>query len=238
MRRRGSFIGASVAYRGGHGIFAMQDVFDAGPRPDATITFTDSASDTTDLSTYTFSSRAIGTASGSRLVIVALAYVYTAAADPTSVTIGGVAATKLTSQVSSNGAYYTGIYAARVSTGATADVVVSLAASAARCGIGIAAAYNVDSLIPEDTGLSTANPADLSFDATKGAVGIGIASVFAGTTWSWSGLTEGNDTNVESGAMTFSCATAEFATAGIKSITATSAATDSVRRAGCSVSLR
>src|SRR5690606_20575856 len=151
-------------YRGGSGIFSMQDVFDAGPRPDATIDFTDSASSTSDLSEYTFSTRDIGTAAANRIVLVGIAFTVTGAADPSAVTIGGVTATKLVSQISSNGAYYTGIYAAPVPTGTTASVVVTIGTAAARCGIGIAAAYDVGSIIPEDTGVSTDNPADLSLD--------------------------------------------------------------------------
>lgn len=68
--------------------------------------------------TYTYSAADIGTASPSRVVVVALAY---ATGDiPSAITIGGVSATGVTYVSSSIG---TGIWYANVPSGTTADIV-------------------------------------------------------------------------------------------------------------------
>lgn len=74
---------------------------------------------------WTASSMSIGTASSDRWVIVAVWVQLNAGTGISSVTIGGNSASSL-GTVQSNGAFRYGLYAANVTTGTTADVVVTV----------------------------------------------------------------------------------------------------------------
>lgn len=96
---------------------------------EGTITFTDSSSNASDINatSYTSSGLAIGDADDNRQVYVSLAVASTLGDDInlSSVTIGGVTATEIvgiTTFIDNRGAF---IYRANVTTGTTADVVVT-----------------------------------------------------------------------------------------------------------------
>jgi hypothetical protein len=93
------------------------------------LTFRGSQADTVDRTTYTFATKDIGTASADR--IVAAAVMVQDHAAPTSVTLGGITATKLT-DAATNGT----IWWAIVPTGTTADLVFTMPGTAACCIIG------------------------------------------------------------------------------------------------------
>lgn len=101
------------------------------------VTFRQSAVDTTDAATYTFAATPIGTASGSRRVIVAADWSGTTSLALSSMTIGGVAATVDVDSGAITGNRRVVLASAVVPTGATADVVLNLSGSGTRAGIAV-----------------------------------------------------------------------------------------------------
>lgn len=100
--------------------------------PAATIEFTASTFNANNRPDYTFNNVAIGSANSSRIVAVV---VYTTqAGNSTSVTIGGISATRIT-RYNSSGTQELSIYAAAVPTGTTATIFIQLPDDAGRCGI-------------------------------------------------------------------------------------------------------
>ena len=154
------------------------------------ISFTDSSVITTDLSTYTFSTQALGAEAADRKIIVGMGHRGTNT-NITSITVAGVAATSVVeapaSGLQSDRAC---IYIADVPTGTTGDVVVTFSAGQTRCGIGVWRMTGAASSTPTDTGVSAADPATntLTISANGGGVGYGF-SVGATATATWGGLT-------------------------------------------------
>lgn len=177
----------------------------AGGVVPATVSFTASAVDTTNLTVYTFSSQAIGTANSTRQVVVGVSSNETVS----TVTIGGISATKI---LEIGGSQRAGLWVADVPTGTTADVVVTFASGGARCAIGVWALYNAASST-DDTGSSTANPLTDTLNIPASGVAIGYAYTFnsPSRTFVWSGITEAFDEDVESTARS-SGASDEFTT--------------------------
>lgn len=104
-------------------------------RPAAVITYTDQTQNSSAQVTYTFSTRAIGSAAVNRYVICSVETSGTGAAI-SSVTIGGVGATQIVNALNSSGRV--SIWIAAVPTGTTATVVVVFAGGGEnRCGIGL-----------------------------------------------------------------------------------------------------
>lgn len=163
----------------------------------ASIINTDSPVDATPgLSTYTFTSASIGTASTGRVIIVGVggSNVTVAAITITSVTIGGVSATEISDNRS--GQSYCGLYSLQVDTGTTADIVVTWSGVMSACGIGVWAAYNLLSSTPTDTGTDSASdPLNTTIDVSAGGVVVAYTENYAGSTPSnvWTGVTEDFD---------------------------------------------
>lgn len=173
---------------------AMQQMLAAVGVTPATISFTDWVADTTDNSTYTFSSRSIGTAAANRYIIVTVQFsdVFTTAS---SVTVGGISAT-FVKRKSGAGATPTDtveIWVASVPTGTTANVVVNTTLGVNNCSIGLWAAYGINPTAYA-TGESVASPPSTTLNIPAGGIAVGIAaSNDGGNTWTWTGLTEGYD---------------------------------------------
>ncbi len=120
--------------------------------------------------TYTFSDMDIGAASPKRMVAACITHEDT---DDTisSVTIGGVAATVYEARFSNSGWTSAAIAVAFVTSGATADVVVTLTGTQDGCGCATYAFKNVRSLTPLDSGFDdTAGAPSFTIDHTAGAV--------------------------------------------------------------------
>lgn len=96
------------------------------------ITQTDSAGDATDTDVYTFSAQDFGAEAADRIIAVAIGAGYTTDRTIDAVTIGGVAATVVTSAGTN---HRTAVAYASVPTGATGDVVVDLSGTAVRCAV-------------------------------------------------------------------------------------------------------
>lgn len=178
---------------GGSKFYEVKTIFSS-----PSITFTDSDGSASDLTTYTFTSKSIGTENPTRKVIVSVSSIADALGSTSisSLTVGGISATVAVSQVSGDGGFC-GLAIADVPTGTTASVVVTMANLQSRMGIGVWAAYDLTSSTPTDTATSTADPASLNLDLVAGD--IAVAAVFNNTngTATWTGATERFDAIID-----------------------------------------
>jgi hypothetical protein len=156
------------------------------------IEYQESSINTSNLSTYTFSSKSFGEVANRSLVIVGV----TSADSPSSVTIGGVSATQAADSL---GAEQAEIHYAVVPTGTTGTVVVNYSSAASNCGIHIWAAYNLSSTTPTDTATDTVDGSNLSTTIDVSALGIVVAvsKKENNTTCTWTGVTERHDQQAE-----------------------------------------
>lgn len=106
----------------------------------AEVIYQDFAGTISDLTTYTFNNVGIGTASASRHVIVGVHLSAAATSDISSITVGGVSATKL-AEANASTEKDTALWIAAVPTGTTATVVVNSATSGHRCIVATWASY-------------------------------------------------------------------------------------------------
>lgn len=159
----------------------------------AAITFLQDAHDAADLTTYTFASQNLGTASSDRYILVAVnsRALGATAFNASTVTVQGISATQIVNASStSTNSTMAAIWRAAVPTGTTGDVVVTLNKSALRCSVALYSATGIDAAA-NDTDTSTANPGAVSIDIP--ADGFAVACNAAGTTTTfatWTNLTE------------------------------------------------
>jgi hypothetical protein len=196
----------------------------------AAVTYQSTATDGSDLSTYTFSAQAIGAASANRYVICGFGARYTSGTPTiTSVTIGGVAATQVSAQLAGTGTgkLLAGLYIALVPTGTTADIVIAFSATALRCDHVTFSATGLQSATPTASVMSTANPGTSgSFSVSAGWIIVAFAMILgnaSGRTCTWANLTERSD-NVSSDWDVYTGAADAFANASTQTITATPSA--------------
>lgn len=181
------------------------------PPPDIVTSYQTSANDTTDLTTYTFATQAIGTASADRYVLVCTATRGTAIT-VSSMTIGGVSAALVRRQQNGNNTLEWWI--ALVPTGTTASIVVTWSAGALRCSIGVWALTGLQSTTATANAVDiTLSGNDLSLSINVSAGGACFAAAFdpGVKTFTWAGLTERFDIATE--AQQFSGASLDFAAA-------------------------
>ena len=203
---------------------ALLPFFNSSGVSPATVSKTDNALDTSDATTYTFTSKAFGAAATGRLVVVAL---------QTLSTIGGISATIIGTATANNGSVFisTALAYAVVPTGTTATVAATWSTSTFRCYLGVWSAYGVSSSTPTTSATSAANPSVMSsINVSAGGIAIGASNIFdvGGTgTFTWTNLTKDYDADGEGSNEQYSGASAAFASAqtGI-SITATPSAAD------------
>lgn len=173
----------------------------------STTTFVATTSDTSNASTYTFNSASIGAASDSRLVVVGV----TAEDDATgvtisSVTIGGSTAREIVQASADEGAgnsVTAGLFYLRVTTGTTANIVVTLSASSLRCSISVFRVLtnlSAEYASSSDNTISGAGVCTTTLDVPRDGTALGVACFDSGsaiTGITWAGLTEDDDTNPE-----------------------------------------
>lgn len=155
---------------------------------DAIITFTASAQDVANASTYTFASQALGTAYTDRKIIVGIGARGGSDYTPSSVTVGGVAATQVASVVQ-NGSY-AGIYIASVPTGTTGNVVVTFSGTMVRAAVGVWSARRLQSTTAIDTATDPDNPISQALTMSAGSIGVGVGFTQGTATHTWTGLTK------------------------------------------------
>lgn len=159
------------------------------------LTYQTSTSDSTNLTTYTFASQAIGTAASDRYVIVGVAGSNTAS-EPSSVTIGGVSATKAVGTAGGN--HSAGLWVANVPSGSTASIVVVWPGAIDRCAIGVWSATGLSSVTPTNTATSNASPGVGAVTTLSGGFAVAFSHLGYGTvTWSGTGVTQDFNTTIE-----------------------------------------
>lgn len=198
------------------------------------VSFLQQHTDTVDRTVYTFASANLGVAAPNRHVVVAIGARKSGTPGTiSSVTIGGVTANIVgqVSNVSDSNNTTCGLVIAKVPTGATGDIVVTLSTGFLRCAISVYRATGLVSLTPTNVLTSTADDPTVNLDIAAHGFAIG-ASMFTGSgqTMSWSNLTEDVDFNLEtfsafsSAHQIFESAQTDLALTGTTSGTSTSAA--------------
>lgn len=161
------------------------------------LSYIDSATITTNGSSFTFSSESLGTA-GNRWIIVGIAancVSVSGGSAISSVTIGGITATIAKEQRGgSPGTDATAALAiAYVPTGTTGDIVVTFAASYGTCSITWWAAYDLTSITAVATASSTADPSALNVNTAVGDLVAACVCSMNSVTVTWTGVTERAD---------------------------------------------
>lgn len=166
----------------------------------ASIVYTDYEIQNSGATTYTYTGKAIGTAAGSRRVIVAIAGdTNVGSRTISSVTIGGVSATQaVTAENAGTVLHRLAIYIAIVPTGTTADVVVTYSAAQLRSAVAVYAAYGLKSSTATSTGTDTddSDPMTASLTISAGGIAVAIAMNYYSTSqtnYAWTNITEDND---------------------------------------------
>ena len=190
----------------------------AGSASVASISYRTTETQDSAATTYTFTSKDIGTAAVGRRVIVGVVGSGAASRTISSVTVGGNAATAVAfiENVGGLATLQAALYAIQVDAGTTATIVVTFSGGNNRCGIGVWAAYDLQSGTATATGTSVANPQTASLNISAGGIAIGVANGFdnnALTGYSWTNLTENFDALFASNQIAHSGASAAFATA-------------------------
>lgn len=178
----------------------------------AAITFTDSGVDGTDAASYTFSSKSIGTAAADRYVLVS---VFARGGDTFtfSMTIGGSSATEELTVLNSGSAFNRGsLFKLLVTSGTTADVVVTTSASVFRCGIDVYTLTGSDGAL-SDSFTSTADDGTGTIDCPANGSIVAGGGCGSNVTCAWTGLTEDDDQQIAGETSRISSASDDFASA-------------------------
>lgn len=150
---------------------------------------------TTDLTTYTYTAAAIGTAGATRKIIVGMMGIDSAADFTTlTLTVGGSSATKVVEQ--SNGAGQpagtAALWIVDFPTGTTANIVVTWSEAVTSSTACVWAAYDVSSSTAVDTNLDseTTNPLTLDLDIPTDGFAVGVCEENFTDAFAWTGMTE------------------------------------------------
>lgn len=162
------------------------------------------AENTGNLSTYTFTNAApLSATDGDWLVCIG----FRGGAPPAinSVTAKGQACT--VRGVHNSSTNKVAIYSVHLTAAAAGDIVVTLAAAVDRCGIGVVEIVGAGSLVPTDTDqVSGTDPATVTLTVPVNGAAIGLVLAPTATSYTWTGMTEAFDVDIESGVI-FSMAT-------------------------------
>lgn len=157
-----------------------------------TVTYITELSNTSGLTTYTFTDTDIGTPAFDRLVVVGVTWETTASRALASGTIGGNAAALI---VTGNANAAAGIFALRVPSAATATITATLSASVLRASIGVWTITGQLSDTPTAFDESSSNVATTSSQVDLNVITGGVAVAMlglnaAGAAVTWTGATE------------------------------------------------
>jgi hypothetical protein len=181
---------------------------------------TASAVDNTDQKIFTFAGKSFGTETPDRVMAVSVELTGGLTTTTlTSVTIGGVAATKLVAASASGG--FQEIWGTPKTqdagpTGTSGNIVVTSASTAnsLNCAIEVYAIKGAASATPDHTAPDTSSPLSVTIDVPANGVAIaGARGVSTPGNASWTGLTEDVDAAVDGGVSASTSASAEFTTA-------------------------
>jgi len=151
--------------------------------------------DSTDATSYTFSSEAIGSPKENRVIALCIGSRSAGSTTVSSVTIGGVSATKQVEYRNlTSGTTLANIWTAEVPTGSTADIVVNFSGSVYRCGVGIYRIVGISSQVPYSSNGATANNVSINMNTPNvEAAVIAMCTTNADGSTTWTGLTEDCD---------------------------------------------
>ena len=149
----------------------------------------------TDATSYTFSSEAIGSPAENRVIALCIGSRSANSTTVSSITIGGVSATKQVEYRNlSNGTTLANIWTAEVPTGSTADIVVTFSGPVYRCGVGIYRIVGIQSQVPYSSNGATANNVSIDMNTPDAeAAVIAMCTTNADGSTTWTGLTEDCD---------------------------------------------
>jgi hypothetical protein len=172
----------------------------ASPAQPATHSFTANSAVNTDATVYTFSSQAIGTAAADRKVVVVTDTAGGSAGTDgvSTLTIGGTSATQIITVTAADHTTSEIWSLNDVSSGTTADIIVTWKSQRNRCGIGVWAVYGAADTASDTVSIGNDPEADISTTALAiPANGVAIAGhvINSGVlrTVVWGGLTERYD---------------------------------------------
>jgi hypothetical protein len=156
---------------------------------DPTLTFTHSASDPSNLTTYTYSTVALGTESADRKILLAVHTNADGPGIPTSAVINGVSATLLSNTTG------LGLFIADVPTGTSVTITATFSTTASRSAIGVWSLKGVSRPSDIFTNLSTGTGtvASTSVTARRGDAVVAIVSHRNAADLVWTGGTERYD---------------------------------------------
>ncbi len=180
----------------------------------ASVSNTANAVSSSDLTTYTFAAQALGAADGTRQILVCVAgQRLSSPSAVSSVTVGGITATKLVEQTTGNANDHScSIWIAPVPTGTTGDVVVTFNTGHLRCAVSVWRAVNSAATAAATASATNSSTAvSTTIDVPAGGFAVAVAFDNGNTTYTWSGLTEAYDATADGNA--FSSAGDNFAAA-------------------------
>lgn len=159
------------------------------------VSYQTAAASTSALTTYSFTSLALGTAAPHRRIVVAVSGITTpsGAFSIVSATIGGVSATTVATRLSALDRLGVALIIADVPTGATGDVNVTFNTGMARAQVAVWAVYGLASATALATTGSAASPASLNINVAANNILIAAAITNASSTCTWTGVTENYD---------------------------------------------
>lgn len=189
-------------------------VFIQGAAPDATVSYISSANAGSG-SSQTFTAQSIGTADADRYVIVGVMQNGSTRPSTPTVTIAGTTATSVAyarNDYGGSASTSAGLQILKVTSGTTADIVVTWNTSCDVTAIGVWRAIGLSGTTANATSSSTASPSSLDLNVTAGGIIVALQANGQYSTATWTGPTEDFDTNFRT-YYAYSGASAAYATA-------------------------
>jgi hypothetical protein len=141
-----------------------------GAKPPA-LEFLQTADNTANQSSYTFSSQNLGDAHGSRLIIALVLYQgNTTQRTVSSATINGVSADVVVERGDGNSFHGASLIQAQVPTGTTGDVVINFSGGVTKCGIALYRATGLRSVTAADSDSDTDDVVGLQLAVAKDSI--------------------------------------------------------------------
>ncbi|MDZ4818541.1 MAG: hypothetical protein SGJ20_06155, partial [Planctomycetota bacterium] len=207
----------------------------------ATISFVSCTTSAANLTTYTFTAHATGTAGTRKTIVGVTGEDGTSDFSVDSMTVGGVSAAEVVDSANASSAIQSALYIIDNPSGTTADIVVTFSEAVTSSAVCVFAAYDISS----ETAVATASQYQatsanivLSLDVSADGVAVG-QSAFEGSsqTTTWAGLVENAPESCSAEACASSAHYTEDATAS-SPLTAGSDWTGSGESIGVSASFR
>ena len=165
------------------------------------ITYRGNYTSAADLSSYTTTALPIGVADATRFALIGIAVNDTAANSISTVSIGGVSATKITASLATNTFRLIEWWWAPIPTG-SADVTITVTLTATALDFFLALFTMIGSATATvyDTATSIVDPAALNLDIPNNGAAVAAGWSNLSGTATWTGLTEAFETTLFSGA--------------------------------------